>query len=181
MRKIPIAGTKRNRLRLTGVYCVHGTGKKAFVEYEVECVCGTLLFVRANSFWGGHAKSCGCLKREVAAQVAKENCTTHGMSGTPEYDAYTHARNRCNNSEDIGYKNWGGRGIKFLFTSFEQFFAELGNKPEPKYLYSVDRINNEGNYEEGNVRWATEEQQANNKRSLKGKPWSEARRRAQHA
>jgi hypothetical protein len=99
------------------------------------------------------------------------------MSRTPEWDAYVHAQQRCNNPKDKSYENYGGRGIKFLFTSFEQFFLELGSRPKNKTL---DRKNNEGNYAQGNVRWATWLQQQNNKRSLKGKPWSEARRKAQH-
>jgi hypothetical protein len=103
----------------------------------------------------------------------------HGMSRTPEWDAYVHAQQRCNNPKNISYVDYGGRGIKFLFTSFEQFFAELGFRPDGK---SLDRYpSNDGHYEPGNVRWATAVQQANNKRSLKGRPWSEARRKAQHA
>jgi len=72
------------------------------------------------------------------------------MSRTPEWDAYVHAQQRCNNPKNKDYKNYGGRGIKFLFTSFEQFFGELGKRPKGK---SLDRKNNEGNYEPGNVRW----------------------------
>lgn len=172
-----IAGTRRNRLQLTGAYVTHGRGKKTWVEYEVECKCGTITWVRANSFWGGHSKSCGCLKLEKSAVQGKLS-RKHGMSRTPEWDAYVHAEQRCNNPKTKGYKDYGGRGIKFLFTSFEQFFAKLGKRPKGKTL---DRINNEGNYEPGNVRWATYLQQANNRRSLKGKPWSVARRMAQHA
>jgi len=175
LRRELIAGTRRNRLQLTGAYVVHGRGKKSFVEYEVDCSCGTTLWVRANSFWGGHSKSCGCLKKEKASLQGKASLT-HGMSRTPEWDAYVHAQQRCNNPKNKDYKNYGGRGIKFLFTSFEQFFGELGKRPKGK---SLDRKNNEGNYEPGNVRWATKIQQANNKRSLKGKPWSSARRVAQ--
>ena len=100
----------------------------------------------------------------------------HGMSRTPEWDAYVHAQQRCNNPKTKGYKDYGGRGIKFRFISFEQFFAEIGRRPKGR---SLDHKNNNGNYEPGNVRWATRFQQAHNKRSLKGKPWSAARRKAQ--
>lgn len=86
------------------------------------------------------------------------------MSGTPECDAYHNARHRCTDPKFDGYENYGGRGIKFLFTSFEQFFAELGSRPEGKTL---DRINNDGNYEPGNVRWATNSAQKKNRRPSK--------------
>jgi hypothetical protein len=90
---------------------------------------------------------------------------THGMARhnhpTPEYRAYQAAKDRCTNPKNIGWKNYGGRGIKFLFTSFEQFFAELGLRPKGK---SLDRKNNNGHYKPGNVRWATKKEQQKNKR-----------------
>ncbi len=86
---------------------------------------------------------------------------------TPEHIAYRHAKGRCSNPTDVAWKDYGGRGIKFLFTSFEQFFAELGPRPEGK---SLDRINNDGNYEPGNVRWATHSEQVKNQRRRKCRP-----------
>src|ERR1700677_3037238 len=85
----------------------------------------------------------------------------HGMSETAEYRAFRDALNRCTNPTLECWNNYGGRGIRFLFTSFEQFFAELGPRPEGMTL---DRKNNDGNYEPGNVRWATWEEQQNNRR-----------------
>src|SRR5258708_1547249 len=82
----------------------------------------------------------------------------HGMSRTPEYTAWDNARNRCSTNPKVRYwKDYGGRGIKFLFTNFEQFFKELGPRPSPEH--SVDRIENDGHYEPGNVRWATPKEQ----------------------
>jgi hypothetical protein len=77
----------------------------------------------------------------------------------PEYKAYNNAKQRCTNPRHRSWKNYGGRGIKFLFVSFEQFLAEVGLKPKSKRRYSLDRVHNEGNYEPGNVRWATDEEQ----------------------
>jgi hypothetical protein len=82
-----------------------------------------------------------------------------------EYAAYVAARSRCENRNSPNYKYYGGRDIYFKFTSFEQFFSELGFRPSPQH--SVDRKNNDGNYEPGNIRWATKEQQSNNRRNSK--------------
>lgn len=79
----------------------------------------------------------------------------------PERRIYQAAKKRCTNPNASDWRNYGGRGIKFLFESFDQFFAELG--PRPKGL-TLERINNEGHYEIGNVRWATQSEQARNKR-----------------
>src|ERR1035437_1736465 len=89
--------------------------------------------------------------------------TTHCMTGTPEYQAFTNARARCEYPKAKGYKYYGGRGIKFLFPSFDVFFAELGYRPSP--AHSVDRIITNGHYEVGNVRWATPAVQQNNRRN----------------
>jgi len=85
----------------------------------------------------------------------------HGMTGTPAWRSWLAARQRCQNPHNPKFADYGARGIKFLFTSFEEFFAELGPRPQGMTL---DRINNDGNYEPGNVRWATDEQQRSNKR-----------------
>lgn len=96
----------------------------------------------------------------------------------PEYHAYRNAKQRCNNPKSPKWADYGGRGIKFLFTSFEQFMSELGPRPKGKVL---DRENNDGNYEAGNVRWIGHKTSLTNRRpsSTKGKPWSAARRAAQ--
>ena len=87
----------------------------------------------------------------------------HGMANrTPEYRSWKHARERCNNSNHHKFKDYGGRGIKFLFTSFESFLTHLGQRPLGTTL---DRIENDGNYEPGNVRWATPKQQRQNQRA----------------
>src|ERR1700691_695456 len=80
---------------------------------------------------------------------------------TPEFAVYQAAKQRCINPNDASYHYYGGRGIRFLFTNFAQFFAELGRCPKRK---SLDRRNNNSNYEPGNVRWATKKQQDANKR-----------------
>jgi len=88
--------------------------------------------------------------------------TKHGHHGTKEYWAFRQARNRCTNPSLISYKNYGGRGIEFRFDSFGQWYAALGPAPTPEH--TVDRIDNDGHYEPGNVRWATREEQSKNQR-----------------
>jgi hypothetical protein len=90
---------------------------------------------------------------------------THGMGETPEYFAYMNAKKRCTNDKDKRWKDYGGRGIKFNFSSFEEFFAVLGRKPSP--AHSLDRKENDGHYEPGNVRWATPQEQRMNQRPAK--------------
>lgn len=83
-----------------------------------------------------------------------------------EWSSYRNARQRCTNPKNSNWKNYGGRGIQFLFTSFAQFMAVLGKKPTPQH--TLDRFpNNDGHYEPGNVRWATMEEQAATRRKPK--------------
>ena len=82
-----------------------------------------------------------------------------------EYRAYRHAKTRCNLPSVPCYGYYGGRGIEFRFTSFQEFFAALGVKPSPSH--SIDRINNDGHYEAGNVRWATRIEQRNNRSDVR--------------
>jgi hypothetical protein len=79
-----------------------------------------------------------------------------------ERAAYTSALYRCTNPKSKAWKDYGGRGIKFLFTSFEQFMACIGPRPSSKHM--LDRKDNNGHYEVGNVRWATRSEQNKNKR-----------------
>src|SRR3954471_10620371 len=86
---------------------------------------------------------------------------------TREYAAWCEMRQRCNSPRKPGYKNWGGRGIKICarWEKFADFFADMGPRPSPKH--SVDRIDNDGDYEPGNVRWATKTEQARNMRNTR--------------
>ena len=85
----------------------------------------------------------------------------HGMSGSSEYDSYHAAKNRCNNPNDARFTDYGGRGVQFKFISFEEFMNDIG--PRPKGM-TLDRKNNDGHYEVGNVRWASPKEQMKNQR-----------------
>lgn len=90
----------------------------------------------------------------------------HRMGQTPEYKAWCNMMHRCYDTKEPGYKRYGGRGISVYDgwrNDFLAFYAYLGNRPSSEY--SLDRIDSNGNYEPGNVRWATWHQQQTNKRS----------------
>lgn len=87
----------------------------------------------------------------------------HGMHGSPEYRSYTGAKQRCCNPKNPAYHRYGGRGIEFRFGSFAEFFAALGERPSDGH--SVERVNNDGHYESGNVVWADDATQYRNMRS----------------
>ena len=92
--------------------------------------------------------------------------TRKARSVRSEYKAWQHMKERCLNKNNPRFKDYGGRGIsihKIWITSFKTFYEHIGHKPASDY--SLDRIDNDGNYEPGNVRWATKEQQRKNKRS----------------
>lgn len=126
--------------------------------WECLCDCGKTLISPSRSLRQGATVSCGCYIR----RVTRERSIKHGRYGTPEYASYQCARNRCKNPNTDGYAYYGGRGIQFKFKNFAEFFAELGEKPSPSH--TVDRKNNNGNYEIGNVKWSTPKEQAKNRR-----------------
>jgi hypothetical protein len=144
-----------------------GNDKHGNAMWLCLCDCGASHTVLGGSLRNGLCRSCGCLQPQVVAQYNTKHGHARKGKHSPEFRAWNAAQQRATNPNRTGFKDYGGRGIKFLFTSFEQWFAELGPKPEPHPIegpYSVDRIDVNGNYEPGNVQWATAREQQRNKR-----------------
>lgn len=125
-----------------------------------HCDCGTVKLVSHSNLRAGKAQSCGCYKLERI----KATATRHGRSGSSIHNIWMNMRQRCRNPKNKRYWEYGGRGITVCdrWQIFENFLADMGERPSLKH--SLDRINCNGNYEPGNVRWATATQQANNTR-----------------
>jgi len=92
----------------------------------------------------------------------------HGLRHTSEYKAFHSAKQRCSNPNNPRFKDWGGRGIKFLLPSIESLIERIGKKPSKEY--SLDRINNFGDYTLDNVKWSTKQEQRLNSRPAKNIP-----------
>lgn len=148
--------------RLTVVEMVSRDKKTGQSIWKCVCGCGKETTVIYSHLRGKRpTQSCGCMARGTnRARLS----STHGMSKSPEYTSFAAAKKRCTNSNAKQFADYGGRGIRFHFSSFEEFYAEIGPRPEPKLNYSLERIDNEGHYEKGNVKWATKKQQARNRR-----------------
>jgi hypothetical protein len=151
-------GDRYGRLVVAGFFYDQKNNRRA----TVHCDCGTVKAVLTGHLTSGKISSCGCLHREVIKVCNR----THGRSLTREHLIWKGMIQRCCNPKNPGYPRYGGRGIGVCErwrNSFQDFFADVGEAPSAKH--SLDRFpDNDGDYELGNVRWATQEQQTRNTR-----------------
>lgn len=155
-----LVGRQFSRLTVISIWAQNKTKMSLWL---CLCDCGKWNVTASNNLLNGHSRSCGCL----SIDVTRSRSITHGESYssgiTPEYRAYIGAKSRCTNPNNVSYSRYGGRGIKFLFTSFDEFMNEVGRRPTDDH--SLDRFpEQDGNYEIGNIRWATPTEQSRNTR-----------------
>jgi len=131
-------------------------------KWVCQCDCGSLKAISALHLRKGDTLSYRCLHAQRTSEAKK----THGFSRTPEHNAWLGMKARCYNEKNGQFHNYGARGISVCerwLESFLSFLDDVGERPSSSH--SIDRRDNDGNYEPGNCYWATKTEQARNTRS----------------
>ena len=126
-----------------------------------QCDCGKQSLTCASNLFEGQTKSCGCFRIETRGRSSR----THGRSHSPVWGVWRAMINRCTNPNVFLFHRYGGRGISVCprwRKSFSDFISDMGERPSGG---SIDRINNDGNYEPGNCKWSTRKEQCRNRKT----------------
>lgn len=155
--------------RLT-VLSAASKGEKGKINWLCRCECGNVKIVPGRYLRKGRVRSCGCLRAEEATKVLVgnrlgRNSIRDGRSSFPEYRPWRSMISRCRNKKATDFHLYGGRGVKVCerWKDFLLFLDDVGKRPSK--AHSLDRIDVDGDYEPGNVRWATWAEQASNRRT----------------
>jgi group I intron endonuclease len=168
-RGIDLVGQKFGRLTVEKRY---GSTEDGHIKFLCLCDCGNKTISIGRDLRKGSTKSCGCLKKEIIIKTGKTN-KKHGYKGTRTYNIWRDMLDRCNNKNNIGYKNYGGRTPPITVCnrwdrnkggSFENFLKDVGEIPKGMVL---GRINTRGGYSPKNCKLSTMKEQSRNKRNNK--------------